>query len=140
MIKLTENFTLEELCVTDTGLENVPNDCQKEKLQILASMILQPIRNKWGRIRVNSGFRSESVNHKIGGSATSQHCQGEAADIKPLDADIDEVFEWCRENLIYGQLINEHSKGSRWLHISLPRLGKINQMVMIFSNGAYTNV
>lgn len=138
-MKLTQNFSLNELCHTDTGASNVPDDCSKSKLQILASTLLQPIRDRFGRIKVNSGFRSEYVNEKIGGSPTSQHCFGEAADIFPLDADIDDVFEWCRNNLIYGQLIRESSNGAEWIHISLPRLEKTNQQVLRYANGVYSN-
>lgn len=138
---LTKNFTLAELCHTDTGAANVPDECSKSKLQILCSMILQPVRNRWGRIHVNSGFRSEFVNNKIGGSPTSQHMKGEAADIVPLDADIDHVFEWCRDNLIYGQLILEETNvvGNRvrWIHCSLPRYGKPNQVILKYKDGQY---
>lgn len=79
------------------------------------------------------------MNQKIGGSPTSQHCFGEAADIKPLDADIDAVFEWCRENLLYGQLIRESKGESEWIHISLPRLEKQNQQVLRYRDGVYSN-
>lgn len=139
MTQLTKNFTLEELCHTDTGAANVPNDCQKSKLQILASTLLQPIRDRWGRVKINSGFRSEFVNQKIGGSPTSQHPEGEAADIDPLDAKLEDVFEWCKGNLIFGQLIIEHMGGARWIHISLPRPGKPNQQCLRFENGTYSN-
>ena len=139
-MQLSKNFTLEELTVTNTGASNVPNEEQKRKLLYLATYLLQPIRDKFGKIHVNSGFRSEFVNEKIGGSKTSQHMEAEAADFKPEAADIMDVFKWCRENLVFGQIIFEHKGGAWWIHISLPRLDKPNMMVMKFEDGVYTNL
>jgi uncharacterized protein YcbK (DUF882 family) len=49
----------------------------------LAIEILQPIRDAWGSsIVVTSGFRAVKVNKAVGGSPTSQHCSGSAADLK----------------------------------------------------------
>lgn len=137
MAKLTENFTLEELTVTNTGLPNVPDTVQTEKLLYLATYILQPIRNKFGVVVVNSAFRSDSVNSSIGGVKTSQHRDGEAADIDVPGTNLGMVFSWCRANLRFGQLIDEYKNGSHWLHISLPRIGGTNQQVLIFKDGKY---
>ncbi len=139
-MNLTKNFTLEELCVTDTGGANIPNEMQKEKLLYVATFLLQPIWEFFGPIKVRSGFRSEWVNEKIGGSKTSQHVKGEACDLIPLNADINNVFNWCRKALRFGQLIDEHKNGAHWIHISLPRIGGINSQVMRFENGIYTNI
>jgi hypothetical protein len=140
-MQLSKNFTLEELTVTNTGLSNIPNEEQKRKLLYVAQYLLQPIRDEFGEIHVNSGFRSDLVNEKIGGSKTSQHPEGEATDFRPkLEADLVNVFKWCRENLTFGQLIFEHKGDVWWIHISLPRLDKPNMMVMKFENGVYTNI
>jgi hypothetical protein len=142
--QLSKNFTLEELCVTDTGAANVPGEIQAEKLLYVTNMLLQPIRDQWGRVRVHSGFRSEFVNEKVGGSPASQHMKGEAADIVPLDASIDDVFTWCRQNLVFGQLILESKSRDgadvRWIHVSLPRRGKPNMQAMAFKDGVYKNL
>ena len=137
---LSANFTLEELTRTDTGASNVPTEEQKKKLLYLVVYILQPVRDKFGPQRVNSGFRSEFVNEKIGGAKTSQHKDAEAVDFTPEEADINEVFEWCRENLSFGQFILEHKGAAWWIHGSLPRLDKPNMMAMKFEDGKYTNV
>ena len=139
-MQLTANFTSDELTVTDTGLYNTPGEVELEKLLYLATFILQPIRTKFGAIKINSGFRSAQVNKAIGGSATSQHPKGEAADFVPLQASLEDVFEWARYNLSYGQLILERKGESRWIHCSLPRIGAKNQMAMTFNNGIYTNL
>jgi len=136
-MKITHNFTVEELCSTGTGIVNTPDSTSLEKLFILAYFILQPIRDRFGRVKINSGYRSPAVNAKIKGSLTSQHMAGEAADLVPLDAEIKEVYAWCRDNLKYGQLIFEDKGGSQWIHISLPRVGKKNMMVGLFDGHEY---
>ena len=46
--------------------------------------MVQPVREKFGVITVNSGYRSPQLNGKVGGSKTSQHCFGEAEDFERL--------------------------------------------------------
>ena len=87
MEKITANFTFDELIYSPTanrlGIDNTPDKETKEKLIRLAKEILQPIRNKWGSaIVVTSAYRCEALNKAVGGSKTSQHRLGEAADIK----------------------------------------------------------
>lgn len=81
-MQLTPNFTLSELTVTNTGIRNEPDRYETERLRALAQHVLQPLRDALGApVIVNSGFRSERVNRAVGGSATSQHRRGEAADV-----------------------------------------------------------
>jgi hypothetical protein len=106
-------------------------------LEELAQGILQPVRDRWGRIKVNSGYRSAEVNAAVGGSLRSQHLHGEAADIVPLDADIYEVFQWIRDEsgIDYGQLILEKKGGAYWIHISLPRPDGRNLQALLIIDG-----
>jgi len=88
-MRLTKNFTFEELLVSDTaarcGIENIPNENAQVNLVKLAYTVLQPIRDAWGApIAVNSGFRCQTLNTKIGGAAKSDHIYGAAADIRTL--------------------------------------------------------
>ena len=80
-MKLSENFTLQELSKTSTGLENTPNKKQTDSLRQLAINVLQPARDALGPIKVTSAYRSQAVNAKVGGVSTSQHTKGEAADL-----------------------------------------------------------
>ncbi|MBI5902742.1 MAG: peptidase M15, partial [Deltaproteobacteria bacterium] len=57
-MQLSRNFTLEELTATTTGFLNRPDSDEINRLAELALHILQPIRERWGRIRITSGFRS----------------------------------------------------------------------------------
>lgn len=151
-MNLTANFTLEELCVTDADLSNEPTGGEAAKLLYLASYVLQPIRGEWGPMQITSGFRCGALNLMVGGSPTSQHVQGEAADFIPMGFNggkindpvkyIDDVFEWIvkRSGLRFGQCIRE-SKGGKggkdWIHISLPRLNKPNQQALVYDGKEY---
>lgn len=140
-LKLTRSFSIEELTHTSTGLPNNPSVDEAAHLSDLASSILQPIRDYWGGVWVSSGYRSQAVNKKVGGSPTSQHCKGEAADIVPLEANIDLVFKWLvRESGIhYGQAILEKVNVGftvkEWIHVSLPRPSPQKNHVAMTYNG-----
>jgi zinc D-Ala-D-Ala carboxypeptidase len=61
--------------------------------------VLQKVRNYYGMgVKVNSGFRHPLVNAKVGGSTTSDHCKGMAADIEiPGIANADLASVDCRQ-------------------------------------------
>lgn len=138
MENFTKNFTYEELIASSTAkrlkLDNTPTQQQKANLKKLAIEILQPIRDAWGSsIVVTSGFRAVKVNKAVGGSPTSQHCSGSAADLKVGGISQNKkLFELItrliKENKIkVGQLINEYNYS--WIHVSLPRENKKNNQI-----------
>jgi zinc D-Ala-D-Ala carboxypeptidase len=114
---MTKNFTLKELCVTKTGIHNEPNAEQKEALRLLAVNILQPARDALGAITVTSGFRNAKVNAAIGGSRSSQHMKGEAADLQCDDNAA--LFKFIK-TLEFDQLIWEFGDKEQpdWVHVS----------------------
>ena len=134
-MKLTENFTLEELIASPTatlkGINNSPDKSQIATLKRLCEEILQPIRNKFGRaIKITSGFRSERLNKAVRGASSSQHVNGEAADIVSEDnrALWNLICRMIKDGEIrVGQLIDE--KNLRWIHISLPDSRHFNQIL-----------
>ena len=138
-MKLSKNFSLDELTVTSISTSNEPLGLHKEKLLYTAHYLLQPIRDEFGRVDINSGYRSKGVNLAIGGSKTSQHCNGEAADIRTPQADLWKVYLWILDNLSFGQCIYEVKGAAKWIHISLPRVGKPNHQALLFKDGKYTN-
>ena len=81
----SKHFSLAELTTTSTGLSNVPGLAARGKLEKLANEVLEPMRERFGAIRVNSGFRSSAVNTAVKGSRTSSHLTGNAADVEALD-------------------------------------------------------
>ena len=138
-MRLSKNFPFEELIVTSTSADNIPSKQDTSKLLYLCQYLLQPVRDKFGRVDVNSGYRSKGVNLAIGGSKASQHCKGEAADIRAPNADLWEVYLWILDNLNFGQCIYEEKGAAKWIHISLPRLDKTNQQALLFKDGKYIN-
>lgn len=126
-MNLTANFTLEELTKSETALrhdmDNTPGEAEIANLTALAQNVLQPIRDHFGKgVKVNSGFRHPEVNAKVGGSKTSDHCQGQAADIEIPGVPNAELAEWIKDNLEFRQLILEfYTPGvpdSGWVHVS----------------------
>jgi len=126
-MKLGKYFSLSEMVKSQTairkGIDNLPNDEQVEALIELVENVLDPVREHFGRpVTVNSGFRGKKLNKAIGGSKSSQHCKGEAADIEIPGVSNPEVAEWIKNNLDFDQLILEfHTSGipdSGWVHVS----------------------
>ena len=127
---LTKNFTLEEMTRSDTArrnqINNEPSAAVVENLGILCSRLLQPIREAWKKpIVVTSGYRCKTLNMMLGGSLTSQHMTGQAADFRTTSATQEEN---CRLwqliltlDLPCDQLVWEYgsrSNGPDWIHIS----------------------
>ena len=126
-MNLTENFTLSEMTKSETALrydmDNSPPQEITSNLQALAVHVLQPVRDHFARgVKVNSGYRSPDVNAKVGGSRTSDHCRGMAADIEIPGVPNHELAEWIRSNLLFTQVILEfYTQGvpdSGWVHVS----------------------
>lgn len=136
-MKLSENFSLEELIASDLarqlGIANIPQEQTIAKLAELCRLILQPIRDKFHKpIKVTSGYRSKSLNKSVGGSSSSQHLKGEAADIVADNNRIlwNLIVEMIRlGEITVGQLIDE--KNLRWIHISLPSGSMRNQILKL---------
>lgn len=84
-MKLSPNFSLEEFAVSRGHpelVEPVP-EAYEINVLVLVSAVLQPLRSWWGKpMRVISGYRSARLNRAVGGSKTSQHRTGSAADIE----------------------------------------------------------
>ncbi len=114
-------FTLDEFVVSQTavrrGLTNVPPSEAVESLRALCAEVLDPLREQLGApIVITSGYRSKLVNSMVGGSSTSQHCAGEAADFICPGRTVEDVFELARaSDLPFDQLIQEFGA---WVHVS----------------------
>lgn len=126
-------FTIKEMTKSSTakanGIDNTPSDEEIAKLQKLIEAVLDPLREWYGKpIRVNSGFRCEALNEAVGGSDTSQHRLGEAADITVgTKKGNKKLFEYIKDNLPFDQLINESN--FFWVHVSY-REGRLRKQVL----------
>jgi len=126
-MNLTANFTLAEMVKSDTALrhdmDNTPGEAEIENLKRLCEKVLQPVREHFKTgVKVNSGFRHPDVNAKVGGSKTSDHCKGQAADIEIPGIPNADLAKWITENLDFTQVILEfYTQGvpdSGWVHVS----------------------
>lgn len=138
-IKLSKNFTYDEMIHSATAkrlnIDNMPNAKELENLKVLCQTVLQPIRDKRGSaITVTSGYRCPKLNALVGGSKTSQHVFGQAADITLGNPTLNKkLFNMIvdminKKEIRVGQLIDEYNY--RWLHISTP-YSKVNNIIHI---------
>jgi zinc D-Ala-D-Ala carboxypeptidase len=144
-MNLTKNFTLAEMTKSETalrlGMDNTPGEQEISALKLLAERVLQPVRDHFGKgVKVNSGFRHPEVNAKVGGSKTSDHCRGQAADIEIPGVANAELAEWIRDNLEFRQLILEYYQigvpDSGWVHVSyVPEDNKKQVLTATKQNG-----
>lgn len=118
-------FTIKELIKSSTaknkGISNIPSKEEEENLIRLVECILDPLREAYGKpIIVTSGYRCKALNEAIGGASTSQHCFGQAADIRSVSDTKEEnkrLFDLIQKlELPFDQLINEHDYD--WVHVS----------------------
>jgi hypothetical protein len=144
-MNLSPNFTLSEMTKSETALrnnlDNTPGETEIANLKMLAEKVLQPVRDHYGKgVKVNSGFRHPNVNAAVGGSKTSDHCLGQAADIEIPGVPNHELAEWIKNNLEYTQLILEfYTRGipdSGWVHVSyVPSNLKKQDLTAVKENG-----
>lgn len=140
-MKLSQHLDLSEVTRSESakrrGISNMPTQQHIANLKLLAENIFEPIRNHFKcPIIVSSGYRSKELNAAIGGSLTSQHCQGEAIDID-MDGTSNGVtnkmvFDYIKDNLNFDQLIYEFGDKNNpdWVHVSYESSGKQRKQVL----------
>ena len=142
-MRLSNNFTLEELCASSVAkqnkVSNTPNKQAVENLGCLVQNLLQPLRDKLRRaIIVTSGYRSPEVNKLVGGASNSQHVLGQAVDITVAGMTPRTLAEFVtRSGLTFDQMIVEEVGNTSWLHLSYTR--KFNRKErLLYRGGKYT--
>lgn len=140
-MKLSEHLDLSEVTRSESakrkGISNIPTEAHIANFKLLAEKIFEPIRNYFRcPIIISSGYRSKELNASIGGSATSQHCSGEAIDIDmdgtPNGVTNRMVFDYIKDNLSFDQLIYEFgdSNNPDWVHVSYESTGEQRKQVL----------
>jgi uncharacterized protein YcbK (DUF882 family) len=133
-MKISEHITYDEATLSPTairnGISNQPNDQELSNMKLVAENCFEPLRKMWGKpIKVNSFFRSQSLNQLVGGSPLSQHTKGQAIDITTgTKTENKKLFELAK-TLDFDQLINEYDFS--WLHISFKASGNRKQILVI---------
>ena len=141
-MKLSKNFTYEELCHSGVaerkGLRNRPKTKEEERvvienLRALCMEVLQLLRDYLEKpVVISSGYRSEEVNRMVGGVKGSQHLKGEAADIHVENTEhLLKIMHFIMEETDFDQLIWEKNKaGTQWVHVSYRRNGVNKHQVL----------
>ena len=140
-MKISEHLDLSELIRSESakrnGISNMPTEEHIANFKLLAEKVFEPIRNNFRcPIHISSGYRSAALNKCIGGSATSQHCKGQAVDIDmdgtPNGVTNKMVFDYIKDNLEFDQLIAEFPKQGKpdWVHVSYSE-GKNRKQILV---------
>jgi hypothetical protein len=140
-MKLSEHLDLSEVTRSESakrkGISNMPTEAHIANFKLLAEKIFEPIRTHFRcPIIISSGYRSKELNAAIGGSLTSQHCQGEAIDIDmdgtPNGVTNRMVFDYIKDNLEWDQLIYEFGdkQNPDWVHVSYESTGKQRKQIL----------
>jgi len=145
-MKLSNNFSLSEFTTSPTaerlGIDNTPTKEVTDNLQELVTFVLQPLRDRFGPITISSGYRSPELNKAIGGSTTSDHCLGCAADFEVHSQDNRVMAQWIAHNLDFKQLILEFYHAgdmhSGWIHCSYKQGHNNKQKLNALKDGTKT--
>ena len=146
-MQLSENFSLKEMTRSDTatrmGHANEAGSTETANLKTLCEKVLQPIRNHYGKsVKINSGFRHPDVNASVGGSKTSDHCRGMAADVEIDGIANADLATWISKNLKFTQIILEfYTPGipdSGWVHVSYDTANLKGQTLTAMKEGGKT--
>ena len=144
LMKLSEHMTLAELCKTNTGMENVPNEAQVENLKRLCRW-LERLRRRWNDLYADDGgvgmeeplYRSAAVNKAVGGVPTSNHLTGCAVDIRV--AGLEQLLRYAvilldisdESGEDFDELLLERKGAVMWLHFAVRPSGNRRKVRMI---------
>jgi len=149
-MKISQHLSLSEVTRSDSakrhGIDNTPTAEHLENFKLLAEKVFEPIRAHFGvPIFISSGYRSKALNSFIGGSASSQHCKGQAIDID-MDGGNGEVtnrmvFDFIKTKLDFDQLIWEFGTDFNpdWVHVSFVKSGNRKQKLKAVRSGGKTS-
>ena len=131
---ISEHISFDEATISPTslrfGIKNTPNEEQLANMKLVAEKCFEPLRKLYGKpIKVNSFFRCEELNKKVGGSATSQHSKGQAIDMSGGSKEENKKIFELAKTLDFDQLINEYDFS--WIHISYKKEGNRKQILKI---------
>jgi hypothetical protein len=135
---LSDNFSLDEMTRSQTalrkGIDNTAPDAVVGSLKATCATLLEPARTLWGvSVHVDSGYRSPALNESVGGSATSAHCWGGAADLIPQGLDLQQAFDMIRQSDIpYDQVIFECKA---WIHLGMAKDGSEPRKMALTATG-----
>ena len=131
--RISNYFQLKEAVVTNTGLDNTPNDAQFANIKYVAIAYLDNLVVRLSKylkhsvdFDISSWFRSKAVNEapSVKGADTSSHCKGLAVDINEKHMTTLELFQFILINFEFDQLIYEKHGNKKWVHWGLEKKSK----------------
>lgn len=129
-VNITPHFSIAEVensaRAEELGIDNTMPSCYFGNAQALARFVLEPIRLRFGiPFSPQSWYRCHALNEAVGGSKTSDHMLGAAADISIPKVSLMALAEYIRDNLQFDQLILEKS----WIHVSYKKNDNRNEVL-----------
>ena len=125
---MAKYFKAAEMLRSETAdknkIQNIPSAEIKQNVEELL-VVLDDLREFYGKpIKITSGFRCTELNRLVGGSPTSAHVIGYAADLQPIGDTFEnfkaEVLRWLdKSGVKFDQCIIERSKSTQWVHFGL---------------------
>jgi len=119
-MKISNNFSYKEVLKNEQpAMEIILN------ISHLINSIMQPVRDKFGRIVITSGYRSPEYNRNVGGVKNSSHIYGNAVDFIVPNVELKEVYKYIVENFEYDKIIYSINLdvNAEWIHLA----SKINR-------------
>lgn len=147
-LQLSKNFWLNEFIRSQTatrlGIDNTPPPDVIDNLKLLCANILQPFRDAIGHpIFISSGYRCPELNAEIGGSKTSDHRFGLAADIDSANNNVF-YYNHLRDKFknVFDQLIWEFGDDNypAWVHVSYNPARMRGEILRAYPGGKYVKI
>lgn len=135
---LSKYFDISDLTVTHHKYDNTPSSAHLKNLTLLSNNCLDSIYEECGEFNITSAYRSEIINTKVGGSKTSSHSLGFAADIQPTKCNMKEfqqkVLEWAK-NHKFDQIIIEYPTNyiAKWIHIGYKNKNGLQRKSIVYT-------
>ncbi|MDD2056168.1 D-Ala-D-Ala carboxypeptidase family metallohydrolase [Pseudomonas sp. GD03860] len=136
---LSEHFTLAEMVVSETaarrGIDNTPTPSIMANLRRLCAF-LEQVRLLHGKpVLVSSAYRNVELNTALGGSTSSAHTRGLAADINVPGVTPAALAQCMADSpLMFDQVILEFDQ---WVHIGLADGQQRRQLLTIRRGTGY---
>ena len=126
-LTMAKYFKAAEMLKSETAEKNKINNTPSAEVQQNIEELLEVLDNLrefYGKpIKITSGFRCTELNKLVGGSPTSAHVIGYAADLQPIGDTFEnfkaEVLRWLDTGVKFDQCIIEKSKSAQWVHFGL---------------------
>lgn len=141
-MQLSKYFTLEEFTNSETararGINNTPPAEVVVNIVRLHDNVISKIRKNLGHpVIITSGYRCAALNSAVGGASNSQHVSGQACDFVVQGQSCEAIVNWCRQNLVFDQLILEQPNNAKWVHISY-NIDSNRKQVLKYNGKTYT--